>query len=83
MQALRQRPDGTFTNGDESYRLEEAEHDHFSIRRLRDDHIVGELRFVGGHCQTQLAEDIGARERDTLSGLGELLEEPRGILPLQ
>jgi hypothetical protein len=83
MHLARQRPDGRFEYGGELYRLEDREHDHFAVRRVRDDAIVGGLRFVSGKHDAHIEVDGPSADTDVVQAIGHLLDRARGLLPLQ
>jgi len=82
MQAAQARPDGSFEYGDEIYRIEDRERDHFAVRRMRDAKIMGELRFDGHRYEARAEGDL--REAlQVIEAIGRLLQGERGLLPLQ
>jgi hypothetical protein len=83
MHVARRRPDGSFTFGEEVYRLEDREPDHFAVRRLSDDKVVGSLHFLGDRCEARTEIDGPSDQTDALRGIGDLLAGSRGLLPLQ
>lgn len=83
MHEAARRPDGTFAYKGEIYRLEDAERDHFVVRRLGDTRIVGGLRFATGGRHAQIEIDQGSAEREPVAAIARLLDGIRGVLPLQ
>jgi hypothetical protein len=83
MHLARQRPDGRFEYQGELYRLEDRESDHFAVRRVRDDTIVGGLRFVAGKHDAHIEIDGPSADADVVRAIGRLLDQARGLLPLQ
>ena len=82
MQA-RRRPDGAFEYGNELYRLEDRERDTFAVRRVRDGEVMGRLRFVDGRSDAETEVEGPVIEADVVRAIARLLDEPRGLLPLQ
>jgi hypothetical protein len=83
MQTARRRPDGTFVYGDEIYRLEDVAPDHFAVRRVSDDKVVGELRFSDGQPSIKVTPAVPSHESPALYAVANLLAVGRGLLPLQ
>jgi hypothetical protein len=83
MHVARRRPDGTFSYGERTYRLEERETDHFAVLRTSDGEVVGHLHFLGNQGEARAEGELQAGEEGVLQAIGSLLEGTRGLLPLQ
>ncbi|HEX9295843.1 MAG TPA: hypothetical protein VF881_08405 [Polyangiaceae bacterium] len=83
MRAARRNPDGTFDYRGERYRVEDRGRDHFAIRRLGDAAIVGGLRFASDRYDAQVEIEGPVQQADAVRAIARLLDEGRGLLPLQ
>jgi len=83
MHLAHRRADGSFAYDGELYRIEDRQRDHFAVRRIRDDKIVGGLRFVSDRHDAETEIDGPAAELDVVRAIGKLLDQTRGLLPLQ
>jgi hypothetical protein len=83
MRLARQKADGSFEYDGELYRLEDRERDHFAVRRIRDDAIVGGLRFVNDKHEARTEPDGASAEADVVRAIGRILDRALGLLPLQ
>lgn len=75
------KPDGTVDVGGESFRLVEVARSHFRLERVRDGVAMGELT-VPAQGKPQ-ATAVTEEAKRVVDAVAELLETPRGILPLQ
>jgi hypothetical protein len=83
MRAARRNPDGTFDYRGERYWLEDRGRDHFAVRRLGDAAIVGALRFASDRCDAEVEVEGAAQQADAVRAIARLLEQGRGLIPLQ
>ena len=75
------KPDGTVEVGTEAFRLVETARSQFRLERIRDGVTIGELT-VPAHGKPQ-ATAATAESQGIVEAVAELLESPRGLLPLQ
>jgi hypothetical protein len=81
MHHARQKADGSFEYEGELYRIEDRERDHFVVRRLRDNAIVGGLRFASDVHDART--EVDGPSADAVRAIGRLLDRTLGLLPLQ
>jgi hypothetical protein len=77
------RADGTFEYDGDLYRIEDRQRDHFAVCRIRDDKVVGGLRFASDSHEAETEVDGPAAELDVVRAIGKLLGQARGLVPLQ
>jgi hypothetical protein len=83
MRAAHRRADGTYEYGGEIYRLEDTEGDHFAVRRLSDSKVVGALRFADDRDHGHVEADGPTTEAGAIAAIARLLDDVRGVMPLQ
>ena len=82
MRAAHRRADGTFEYGGEIYRLD-TEGDQFAVRRLSDSKVVGALRFADDRHHAHIEADDPTTEAGAIAAIARLLDDVRGVVPLQ